>query len=61
MVVSIFSMLYIYFFTKIAWTWYVFIGSTITVFSAWLASLLFAPAPVTKRDELAPRRTAETQ
>jgi len=61
MVVSIFSMLYIYFFTKIAWTWYVFIGSSITVFSAWLASLAFAPAPDSKRDELAPGRRLESQ
>jgi SSS family transporter len=59
MVVSIVSMLYISFFTRIAWTWYVFIGSTITVVSAWLASLAFAPAPVARRNELAPGGTAE--
>jgi SSS family solute:Na+ symporter len=59
MVVSIVSMLYISFATRIAWTWYVFIGSTITVVAAWLASLAFAPAPVSKRDQLAPGGAAE--
>ena len=38
MIVSIGSMLYIFLATKIAWTWYVFIGSLITVVVAWLAS-----------------------
>ncbi len=38
MLVSIGSMLYIFLATKIAWTWYVFIGSLITVVVAWLAS-----------------------
>src|SRR6185436_10541310 len=38
-------MLYVYLDTKIAWTWYVFIGSGITLIAAWLASLAFAAAP----------------
>src|SRR5688500_20151310 len=38
MIVSIGSMLYIFLATKIAWTWYVFIGSLITMVVAWLAS-----------------------
>jgi Na+/proline symporter len=54
MLASIASMLYIYFATKLAWTWYVFIGSLITFLVAWLVSFAFAPAPATMRDELAP-------
>ncbi|HEU4766664.1 MAG TPA: hypothetical protein VFS77_04795, partial [Pyrinomonadaceae bacterium] len=38
MIVSMGSMLYIFLATKIAWTWYVFIGSLITVVVSWLAS-----------------------
>jgi len=44
MLVSICSMLYVFFGTKIAWTWYVFLGSLITFVVAWLASFAFAPA-----------------
>lgn len=51
---SIIAMLYIFFATKIAWTWYVFIGTAITLVVAGLASLAFAPAPKNKQDELAP-------
>lgn len=51
---SIIAMLYIFFATRIAWTWYVFIGSGITLVVAGLASLAFAPAPKNKQDELAP-------
>jgi SSS family solute:Na+ symporter len=54
MLVSIISMLYIYFATRVAWTWYVHLGSLITLVASWLASFAFAPAPVNKRDELAP-------
>ena len=57
--VSIISMLYIFFATKIAWTWYVFIGSAITLVVAGLASLAFAPAPKGKQDELAPESAGE--
>src|SRR5262249_12028117 len=59
MLVSIVAMLYIFFETKIAWTWYVFIGSAITLAVAWIASLAFAPAPESKRDELAPTGPVE--
>jgi Na+/proline symporter len=59
MLVSIAVMLYIFFGTRIAWTWYVFIGSAVTVAAAWLASLAFAPAPANKRDELAPGGAVE--
>ena len=59
MLVSIVAMLYIFFETKIAWTWYVFIGSGITLLVAWLLGFAFAPAPESKRYELAPRSTAE--
>jgi len=59
MVVSIVSMLYIFFATPIAWTWFVFIGSGITLIVAWLASFAFAPAPVSRRDELSPGGAAQ--
>jgi solute:Na+ symporter, SSS family len=51
---SIAVMLYIFFATKIAWTWYVFIGSSITLIVAGIASFAFAPAPSNRQDELAP-------
>lgn len=51
---SIIAMLYIFFATKIAWTWYVFLGSAITLVVAGLASFAFKPAPRNKQDELAP-------
>ena len=60
MVASIIVMLYIFSSTKIAWTWYVFIGSSITLIVAGLASFAFAPAPATKQDELAPSVSGES-
>jgi SSS family transporter len=54
MLTSIVVMLYIRFFTPIAWTWYVLIGSLITFVVAWLAAFAFAPAPPERRDELSP-------
>lgn len=45
MIVSMGSMLYIYLATTIAWTWYVFIGSLITVVVALLASLVWQGEP----------------
>jgi hypothetical protein len=47
-------MLYIRFWTPLAWTWYVLIGSMITFLVAWLISFAFAPSPVERRDELSP-------
>ena len=47
MIVSIASMLYVFLGTKIAWTWYVFLGSLITFVVAWAASFAFAPAEKT--------------
>ena len=44
MLVSITAMLYVFFATKIAWTWYVFLGSLITFVVAWAASFAFSPA-----------------
>ena len=41
MLASILLMLYIKFFTPLAWTWYVLIGSLTTISIAWLASLFF--------------------
>ena len=53
MLVSSAVMLYVFFVQKqIAWTWYVFIGSSITFVVAWLASFAFQPAPAEMRDEL---------
>src|SRR5689334_16614719 len=44
MLVSIGLMLYVFFATQIAWTWYVFLGSLITFVVAWAASFAFSPA-----------------
>ena len=54
MLVSLVVMLYIYFATRIAWTWYVFIGSIVTLIVAGLASFAFAPASAHRRNQLAP-------
>jgi len=54
MLVASAAMIYIRFGTNIAWTWYVFIGSVITLVVAGLASFAFPPAPVEKQGELAP-------
>jgi SSS family transporter len=54
MLASMFVMLYIRFWTPIAWTWYVLIGSVITFVVAWLVGFAFAPAPSERRDELSP-------
>ena len=54
MIASIFVMLYVRFYTPLAWTWYVLLGSSVTFFVAWLASYAFAPAPAERRDKLAP-------
>lgn len=59
MLVSSAAMLYVRFGTDIAWTWYVFIGSIITLVVAWLASFAFAPAPGAKQAELAPGLSSE--
>lgn len=56
---SIAVMLYIYFGTKIAWTWYGVIGSVVTFLVAWATSFAFAPAPKERRDELAPGGAVE--
>ena len=54
MLVSLGVMLYIYFGTRIAWTWYVFIGSIVTLVVAGLASFAFTPASAHRRNQLAP-------
>ena len=59
MITSIAAMLYVFFATKIAWTWYVLLGSLITFLVAWLASFAFSPAPASMRDELAPATISE--
>jgi SSS family solute:Na+ symporter len=58
MLVSMVVMLYIRFWTPIAWTWYVLIGSLITFFVAWFAGYLFAAAPSDRRDELSPNASS---
>jgi solute:Na+ symporter, SSS family len=59
MVASICVMTYVFLATKIAWTWYVLMGSAITLLVAWLASFAFSPAPASMRDELAPAGASE--
>ena len=54
MITSILVMLYVRFYTPIAWTWYVLLGSAITLLVSWLASLAFAPASPARQEELAP-------
>jgi len=54
MLTSMVVMLYIRFWTPIAWTWYVLIGSVITFVVAWLAGFAFSAAPSERRDELSP-------
>jgi SSS family transporter len=51
---SIVSMLYVFFATKIAWTWYVFLGSLITFVVAWLASFAFSPATIGPIGQIGP-------
>ena len=53
MLVSMAAMIYIRFATNIAWTWYVFIGSLITLIAAWLASFAFSAAPASRSQQLA--------
>ena len=53
MLASMAAMIYIRFGTNVAWTWYVFIGSLITLVVAWLASLAFAAAPASRSQHLA--------
>jgi solute:Na+ symporter, SSS family len=43
-IASCLLMIYIRFFTPLAWTWYVLVGSATTFFVAWLASLVFLRA-----------------
>ena len=59
MAASIATMLYVFFYTKIAWTWYVLIGSIVTFLVAWLAGFAFSPAARSRQDELAPNRGEE--
>jgi Na+/proline symporter len=59
MVASIVVMLYVRFYTPLAWTWYVLLGSAITFLVAWLAGFAFAPPTAEQRDELAPTNAAD--
>src|SRR5215218_705743 len=54
MLTSLVLMLYVRFWTPLAWTWYVLLGSGITLLVAWLASFAFAPAPPERQHELSP-------
>jgi len=53
MLASMAAMIYVRFATNIAWTWYVFIGSLITLVAAWLASFAFAPPSASRSQQLA--------
>jgi len=46
MLVSLGAMLYVFLATKIAWTWYAFLGSAITLIVAWVASFAFSALPL---------------
>ena len=59
MLASCLAMIYIRFATNLAWTWYVFVGSAITLIVAALASVAFTPAPESRQDELAPSGAEE--
>jgi SSS family transporter len=59
MLVSIASMLYVFFATSIAWTWYVFLGSLITFVVAWAASFAFSPAAVGTVGHIGPMSAEE--
>jgi solute:Na+ symporter, SSS family len=54
MITSIVVMLYVRFWTPLAWTWYVLLGSLITFAVAWLVSLGYAPPNPERGDALAP-------
>jgi len=56
MMASMIVMTYIRFWTPIAWTWYVLIGSVITFLVAWIAGFAFAPASSERRDQLSPTK-----
>lgn len=58
MIASMVVMLYVRFATNIAWTWYVLIGSCVTLLVAWLAAFLFSPETKARRDELALQRNS---
>jgi len=60
MLASIIVMLYVRFWTPIAWTWYVLLGSLVTFFVAWLVSFAFAEAPIDRQDELSPSAVPAT-
>jgi solute:Na+ symporter, SSS family len=57
MLVSLGAMLYVFLATKIAWTWYVLLGSMITFVVAWAASFAFSP---TTSDQIS-RKGAKAQ
>ena len=53
MIASMIVMLYIRFFTTLAWTWYVLVGSFVTLAVAWAASFVFTKATSKSTAELA--------
>jgi len=61
MLVSLSVMLCVRFMTPLAWTWYVLLGSLVTLAVAYGVSFAFAPATAERRDELAPGGGAGTQ
>ena len=59
MLVSLGSMIYVFWATNIAWTWYVLLGSLITFVVAWASSFAFRPATESKSNKLAPSVVGE--
>jgi hypothetical protein len=49
MIVGLAAMLVVWAATPIAWTWYVFIGMTVTVAVAWTLSFVVQESPQTQR------------
>lgn len=52
MLVATAVMVYVRFWTPVAWTWYVLMGSMITLSVAWIVSFAFAPTEEARQQEL---------
>ena len=61
MLVSLGSMIYVFLATKIAWTWYAFLGSLITVVVAWVASFAFSPKAIGPIGQIGPIEESEVK
>jgi hypothetical protein len=54
-------MIYVFLATKIAWTWYAFLGSLITVVVAWVASFAFSPKAIGPIGQIRPIEESEVK